>query len=220
MGSVDTENDGGHGSSPSRRDVLIKGGVAAGVAWSVPVIAGGVARAAGTIPPPPDPCNVCGSNALTNGNASSGLTGWTVVLGSVTTPAYTLAFPPPNAAAPNLYFDMDAGAASTAVRMRQFVDLPAGNVCQGRAVGLTGYYRTATAGTRFSVEVAYFNGNTLLSATSTPLLASLNAWSTFSLNAGTIPANTTRLRIIPNMQQNPNGARGQMDLLRLSIGCI
>lgn len=211
--SEPTPREGGI-TGPSRRDVLVKGGIAAGAAWVIPVVASDVALAAGTPPPPVDPCTICGSNAVVNGNANSGVSGWTT-LGAVTTPAYTPGFPAPNPSAPNLYFNLTNTAPLTATRISQFVNLPA--ACIGRSIQLTGYARAQLG--LFDASMTFFNGNSQGATISTGVAARPNM-TPFSIG-GTIPATATRVRVQINFQRpTVGGPIGQADLISLIVGCI
>jgi hypothetical protein len=90
-----------------RRDALRKIGVGAAVAWTAPLVLSATARASATEAPPPDPCSLCGTNAIPNPDADQGTANWVDVGPSTTVvEQYDPGFPAPVGGASPNYFSV------------------------------------------------------------------------------------------------------------------
>lgn len=206
MAGDDSGRD-GVAPTPNRRAMLKKMGVGAAAAWTAPVVLSGVAKAAGTIgPPPPTPCVVCrqGVPAVVNGNADNGTNGWTVDVPSLDVFAYNAPFPAPSVAAAPNYFRLRSLAISTGPgqALSASVHQDIGGLlrrCEGLSVNFAGYWwvnalngvvTSLTATLEFR-DVA----NVLISSLSQTFTTSNLHMAPFSI-PGVIPVGTRNLRVV------------------------
>lgn len=186
-------------SGVSRRHVLTRSAVAAGIVWAAPVVLSAPAAAAGSV------CDT-GVNLVVNGDASAGLTGWTPVAGGGLLTAATGPTPPA----------FIAGGSNIQYASEQVVEL--GTACGGTNATLSAILRGEHTGIGSSVVVTWYAGTGGTGATLGTLTISRTptSFATVTTN-GTVPAGTQSARVRMIAHGHPAQIRGAIDNVLLTL---
>ena len=187
-----------HPAASDRRRFLARAGAGAGVVWVAPLVLAGPAAAAGSV------CDV-GIELVVNGNASSGLSGWTPVVGGGLITANIGPTPPA----------FEAGGSNIQYASQQIVDT---GLCGGETATLSGLLRGEHTGIGTSVTLTWHAGTGGSGATLGTLTISRTPTSFATVtNVAAVPGGTQSATIRMIAHGHPAQTRGALDNVSLIL---